>query len=242
MSNIHINFESIYTKKNQKLNIFIPNNKFNKILLLLHGYGGDEQTIASNLDLNHICNDLNCMVICPSGDNSFYTWHADGKDYYKYINEEIWYYINPLLEADLDSYLKYIGGISMGGYGALEVVTLNHHFYNGAILISGSYDIKKRDGEKRNNPEKRDEWVMLFGNHFDSNHDLFSYRPDSTIKYYIASGLDDYLHEASIKLESWLKEYHCDIIVDYDKGEHNSDFFYQHLKKGIYYVMGKNLL
>ena len=237
MSKVVINFNSKYTNKEQIINCYYPSTNVDKVLILLHGLGGNQDTIGKFVDLEAYASKYNALIVTPNGDRSFYTWLNTGEDYSKYLQEEVIDMVDNLLTLDINYLPVYIGGISMGGYGALQQVVLYPDFYQGLISISGSVDIMARDEFKRTNQDTKEEWIRMFGDKIDPKHDLFSYKLPN-IKYYLACGEDDYLMFVSKRLAKNLEDNKLDYRFDIDKGEHNKEFFYSYLEKAIDYMLG----
>src|ERR1051325_6975207 len=78
---------------------------------------------------------LPLIVVMPDAFRSFYTNHSNGPAYAKYIAEELPAVIEQNFAAKPDRESRCIGGLSMGGYGALRVglayadryVSINSH-------------------------------------------------------------------------------------------------------------------
>lgn len=233
MSKIYLSFDSKYTKKNQQLQVIMPRGDVKYIIMLLHGLGGNENTIATEIDLSSLSDQYNISFVLPNGDRSFYTLIGDNLDYYRYIKEEVWEYVQTLYPQPLEHYVKIIGGLSMGGYGAWMQTLDTDDFYQGLILISPSLDIISRDPIKRASDEYRDEWIAMFSDKLAPQYDLFQYQLNRNIKYYIACGQEDYLLEATTKFVNHLQVNNLHLQVNIEPGEHNKEFFYPQLEKGI---------
>ncbi len=239
MSRSNIEFYSQATQKEQQLLVFYPQDEIENTLVLLHGLGGNYQTISQKMDLQTLANQTNTLIITPQGDRSFYTKLINNQDYQTYIHQEIYSVITPFLPLPLNNYKHYIGGISMGGYGALLQVIKYPDFYQGVLLISGSLDIVSRDPVKRSNKETKAEWEAMFGDKLDQKHDLYAY-PLPQITYFIACGQDDYLLPASQKLMDKLDSLNYEYSFYTCSGAHNPQFFYPALKVGIKQMLKKS--
>lgn len=237
MSYINISFTSTCCHKEQEIVLIMPQNPVKTIMVLLHGLGGNAHTIPTKLNLQRLSDQYNCAFICPNGDRSFYTYLIDGRDYYSYLHEEMWEYLTPFFDQDLHTYHKFIGGISMGGYGAWLQTLFSDDFYEGLILISPSLDIVDRDRIKRRDPELCEEWCAMFGPKLDVKHDLFRFPINHHCQYYIACGNEDYLLSASKKFVQHLTTNKISYHFETGKGSHNKDFFYHYLKRGIKYML-----
>lgn len=235
---LNISFYSEYTKKNQEVTLFVP-KQIDKILFVLHPKGSNNRLFSKYLDFNKIATTYNLLIVIPNGDNSFFTWLENGQDYYQYFLKEVRKVIKPFINKN--KLPEYIAGVSMGAYGTIQFATFNKGMFDGVILISGSYDIVKRDREKRTDEKLKNEWKLLFGNKLDLKHDIFKYKPDNKSIYFLASGTEDYLHNASIKLAKWLKNNHCNVKIKFTNGRHEKDFFVQYLQTGIQYIFERKL-
>jgi len=139
MAFIDVNFDSKALNRQVTYKAIIPaeqsepNTKF-KTLYLLHGITGDNSNwlILSRVILTALRNKL--AVIMPSGDNSFYVdQEAMGNNYGEYIGKELVEETRKLFPLSDKREDTFIGGLSMGGYGAFRN-GLKYHDTFGAII------------------------------------------------------------------------------------------------------------
>lgn len=109
-----------------------------KTLYLLHGYTGDETDYLANTCIRELSKKYGIAVIMPDGDNSFYLDHPAEKRYFgKYIGEELVEYTRRLFHLSDKREDTYIGGLSMGGYGAMRNGLKYAHTFSKSLHFPG---------------------------------------------------------------------------------------------------------
>ena len=110
-----------YDKAGQSQSVRYP------VLYFLHGLGDNEQTLFKTggwtliEDLRRQRRVGDFLIVAPEGRNSFYINSADGKDRYSdFFLHEFMPYIEKKYRVQPGRAGRAIGGISMGGYGALR--------------------------------------------------------------------------------------------------------------------------
>ena len=88
---------------------------------LLHGLSDDSTTWLRRTRLEWYVRDLPLIVVMPSGYRGFYTDNHQGPAYARHIGEELPTFVERTFHAKADRGARAIGGLSMGGYGALRV-------------------------------------------------------------------------------------------------------------------------
>ena len=86
---------------------------------LLHGLSDDSTTWLRRTRLEWYVRDLPLIVVMPSGYRGFYTDNHQGPAYARHIGEELPTFVERTFHAKADRGARAIGGLSMGGYGAL---------------------------------------------------------------------------------------------------------------------------
>ncbi len=94
-----------------------------KVVWLLHGMGDDYTGWIRFTNLERYALNRGIAVVCPSAiPQSFYTDMVKGLSYFSYISEELPKFMQetfPQFSSARED--NYIGGLSMGGYGALKI-------------------------------------------------------------------------------------------------------------------------
>jgi len=88
---------------------------------LLHGYSDDSSLWLRRSRIEWYVRDLPIIVVMPDGYKSFYTKPVEGPDIAQHIGVELPTFIERHFQARPERAARAIGGLSMGGYGALRV-------------------------------------------------------------------------------------------------------------------------
>ena len=142
MALINLRFESACLGKNVAVNIVRPIGKPKGVLYLLHGLSDDESIYLRRSNIERYAERMGLMVIMPNGDRFFYADTAACGRYFSFITEELPKVLkNTLAEFPTDREHTYIGGISMGGYGALKAALRCPDQYASVLCLSGAFDV-----------------------------------------------------------------------------------------------------
>lgn len=114
-----------------------------KVLYLLHGYSDSHDTFIRNSSLERYLAGSGVMAVMPDGNNSFYTDMACGGDYWSFISRELPDKIGKWFHVDSSRENTYVGGISMGGYGAAKLALHRPDRFSKAFLFSPVTDMVK---------------------------------------------------------------------------------------------------
>ena len=88
---------------------------------LLHGLGDDSTLWLRRSRIEWYVRDLPIIVVMPDGYRSFYTKPSAGPDFAQHIGVELPTFIERNFQACPERAARAIGGLSMGGYGALRI-------------------------------------------------------------------------------------------------------------------------
>ena len=111
------------------------------VLYLLHGYSDGHASFIYNSALTRYCAEIPFAVVMPEAQCSFYMDTAYGQLYWKHISEEIPQMLRQWLKLDISHARSFVGGISMGGYGAAKLALQKPNQFAQAYLISPVTDI-----------------------------------------------------------------------------------------------------
>lgn len=93
-----------------------------KTLYLLHGYTDNQEAWMIGTQIALYAKAHNLCVVMPVGENSFYTdQSAAERDYGRFIGEELVQLTRRMFPLSHKREDTFIGGNSMGGYGALRI-------------------------------------------------------------------------------------------------------------------------
>ena len=142
MAFITLRFESGYLGKNVAVNIVRPDKEINGVLYLLHGLSDDESIYMRRSSIERYAEKEKLMVIMPNGDRYFYTDTPGCGRYFSFITKELPARMqSTFADFPTDRAKTFIGGISMGGYGALKAALRCPEQYSSVLCLSGAFDI-----------------------------------------------------------------------------------------------------
>ena len=131
MALLQVNFVSQTLMRTVPIQVVLPVDKFSwdgarpegpfPTLYLLHGIFGNYTDWVSGTRIQRWAEEHNLAVVMPSGDNRFYVDQPDTQDLYgEFIGSELVDITRRMFPLSRKREDTFIGGLSMGGYGALR--------------------------------------------------------------------------------------------------------------------------
>ncbi len=218
-------------------------------LYLLHGRSDDHTTWLRRTRLESYVAKLPLIVVMPDGHRGFYTNNADGPAWAKHVGEELVAMVERTFHARPERSARAIGGLSMGGYGALRVglayadkfCSINSH--SGAVGWSRIRDgvSLREEAERRNwGPVVLAEMLRIFGQgtlrgsaHDPLVHARKAKRAGRLPRLLIDCGTEDFLLEGNrefsraltiAKIPHWYREF---------PGAHDWDYWDLHIRDAL---------
>lgn len=112
------------------------------VLYLLHGAFDSAEGYLCNTDVGALADQYGLAIVLPSVSNSFYLDEPEGTRYFTYITEELPSYLCGILPLERRREKTFIGGLSMGGYGAVYAALQKPLQYGKVFSMSGALDIQ----------------------------------------------------------------------------------------------------
>ena len=121
-----------------------------KTLYLLHGYSDCSSAwLIKGLALE-VANQYHIAIVMPTGENSFYLdQEKTGGKYGSFIGKELVEYTRETFGLSCRKEDTLIGGLSMGGFGAIHVGLTNKDTFGGIIALSAALVISRIKGMKQ---------------------------------------------------------------------------------------------
>lgn len=199
-----------------------------KTLYLLHGMSDDEGTWMRRTSIERYAEEKGLAVVMPDGGLGWYTDMYRGLAWFKFISGELPALCRrffPILSDKRED--TYIGGNSMGGYGALKCALRAPRTFSRVISLSGALDAV--DTAINNTvPATRRYWEDVFGPAEDvsgSENDLFAAAtaltdPALRPRIYMWCGTEDFLYGQNIRMRDHLRALGYDLTYEESPGDH----------------------
>ncbi len=217
-----------------------------KTLYLLHGILGNYTDWVNGTRLQRYAEEHDLAVVMPSGDNAFYVDQPAGNNYYgEFIGRELVELTRKMFPLSAAREDTYIGGLSMGGYGALRNGLKYHETFGAIVALSAALITDRLEERTDDTPffmEKRAYAEAVFGNLKDvTNGDMHPVwlveqmcRQGVVLpEIYMACGDQDSLLGANKEFVDFLQKKNIPVTFEVGKGSHEWDFWDAYIKKGI---------
>lgn len=112
------------------------------VLYLLHGLSDDYSIWLRWSAVERYAAKNGMAVVMPDAGTSWYCNQAGGLRYYDYVAKELPAFIQNTFGIGNDPKKCFIGGLSMGGYGAMKIALRNPGKYAAVAAFSGAYDLE----------------------------------------------------------------------------------------------------
>lgn len=139
MLDYQINFCSSVLGKNIRIRCLIPNGSSLKCLILLHGYNGDQNQWCKQSCVSALAEQHNLAVVMPSCGDGYY--EDTQEDIPRFVGEELVAYLRSVFPLSGSKDDLYIGGVSMGGFGALLIGSKYYNTFGKIASFSGAFII-----------------------------------------------------------------------------------------------------
>ncbi|MCY3022218.1 MAG: alpha/beta hydrolase family protein [Planctomycetota bacterium] len=238
MSFIQASFFSGVLQKCVQMNVILPdkgNGPF-PVFYLLHGLSDDYTIWHRRTSIERYVENLPLIVVMPDGYRGFYTDASEGPAYGWSMVHDVIGYTERVFPAVRKRSGRCVGGLSMGGYGALRLALAHPDLFVSANSHSGACQAGHKTDPVINDPEFR----RIFGVHpRGSAHDLYALaaklkRRGKRIPHLrIDCGLDDFLLHANRDFHAYLVK--LGIPHEYAEfpGAHTWDYWDVHVREAL---------
>jgi S-formylglutathione hydrolase FrmB len=218
------------------------------VFYLLHGLSDDSSTWLRRSRIEWYVRELPMIVVMPDGYRSFYTNAVSGTDFARHIGVELPSFIERNFQARPERAARAIGGLSMGGYGALRVglghadrfCSINSH--SGAVGW-GNFDYKTGPAGPASLKGRGEEFMKELAGIFGDNprgteHDLGilaarALKAGNLPGLLLDCGTEDFLIEDNQAFHSELTAAGVPHLYREFPGTHSWDYWDLHIKEAL---------
>ncbi len=262
MAFLQINYRSKALRRLTTFNALVPMETFEapgqepvkrgpvKALYLLHGYTGNYTDWINGSPVQELSEKYNIAMFMPSGDNFFYLDDTDmGALYSEYVGNELVEFTRQMFSLSDKREDTFIGGYSMGGYGAIRNGIKYSERFGRVIALSSAmitYNIAGMSPDYKNAFADYKYYARVFG---DLNKLLGSDKdPEALIKekkaagqpipdIYIACGTEDFGIQANRRYHDFLTAEGVAHTYAEGPGAHNWTFWNEYIEKALKWAL-----
>ena len=204
------------------------------VAYLLHGMYGDANSWLRFSNIDRYAQDRRIAVVTCSAGNSFYQNMAVGQAWETFFTKELPAYMHALFPISPRREDTFIGGFSMGGYGAWHLGLAAPEVYAKAASMSGALDIVSLYANQKPIPSPSPfDWKAMFGDPDaleGSGSDLIAqYRrcaeSGCVPALYQACGTEDFLYPMNQSVRQRMLALGCGLTYHEGPGGHDWTFW-----------------
>ena len=257
MAFIHMNFRSSEISRSVYPLVFLPDlNQWRDIdppyptLYFLHGYSGGAMETAMFSNIALFAMRYGVAVVLADGENSFYTDDEKrGACFSRFVGEELVEVTRSVLPLSRKREDTFIGGISMGGYGALINGLRFRDRFSKIGMLSPALGYRLKDGEVPEDcpvpagelQETLGSWEEYAGSYRDEKHALLSALENGkpVPEIFVGIGKSDRLYPAAERFREYSREAGLEPEWYEAEGGHDHTFWKQALDPLFRFLTGK---
>lgn len=217
-----------------------------KTLYLLHGVFGNYTDWVCGSRIQRFAEEHDLVVVMPSGDNAFYVDQPAGNNFYgEFIGKELVELTRKMFPLSRRREDTFIGGLSMGGFGALRNGLKYSDTFGCIVSLSGALHLEEMAARTKDAPfflESKSYSEACFGDlskvlESDKNPRWLVKELKKANKelprIYMACGEQDSLLPINQDMADFLKAQGADVTFEVGPGSHEWDFWDTYIKKAI---------
>lgn len=247
-------FLSVELGRQNSVSVIMPHDTMDEpvggfpVLYLLHGGAEDSRTWLYRSNIERYALERGLCVVMPDASMSYYTDLPSGERYLSYICRELPEMMNAMFRIPGGREKNFIGGASIGGYGALKCAIARPDQYAGCIALSPLADLNRIIVRECNETgSRRAFWKSICGEdmRMESNVDLFHMFEEagdrlmtSFPKVYFACGKRDEVFDDNLRLREALNTYRVDFTFEQADAGHDWDFWDVALQRSFDVMFG----
>ncbi|GAA4886873.1 alpha/beta hydrolase [Serinicoccus chungangensis] len=204
-----------------------PSEEPPPVLYLLHGLSDDDTIWSRRTSIERYAEALGLAVVMPAVHRSFYTDMRHGARYWTFVSQELPEVVAQLFRVSTERERTFVAGLSMGGYGALQLALRQPDRFAAAASLSGALDLE--DLVRRGD---RDETLRLVlgdepvtGTPGDLFHLLAGSETEALPRLFVACGTQDVLLGHSERFVAQARARGLDVTESYAAADHTWDYW-----------------
>ncbi|PZT55883.1 alpha/beta hydrolase [Paenibacillus silvae] len=220
-----------------------------KSLYLLNGYSGNQWDWITFTRIRELADRYRIAVFMPAGENHFYVDDEDkGELYGQYVGQELVAFTRELFPLSNQREHTFIGGLSMGGYGAIRNGLKYAEHFGGIIALSSAilpYKIANAEPGYSDGVADYKYFTRVFGDL--SKLEGSDKDPEALVmqlkesgalipNIYMACGTEDFLLDVNQRFRDFLLREHVPVTYTESAGVHNWDFWNDYITLALDWV------
>ena len=223
-----------------------------KTLYLLHGYSGNDSDWLYNGVAEDVAIRYNLAVIMITAGNNFYLDRkATGCQYGTFAGKEVVDFTRKLFGLSDKREDTLIGGLSMGGFGALHTGLAYPETFGGIVALSSAliiHELATMKPGQGNDVANYEYYHEVFGElegieETDANPEYLFKKLKEGGKMippiYMAVGTEDFLYENNQVTRRFFEENGADLKYEEGPGIHDWNFWNKYIFNGVEWVLEK---
>ncbi len=208
-------------------------------LYLLHGLHGCETDWFQLTRVPLWARELGLAVICPAGENSFYgLQEATGVDYLRFIAEELPAFTRKLFPLSSKREETFIGGLSMGGHGALMAGLSHPETFGKIVALSSALEPWRLMEGNRPETVRQPRYAQaVFGGDHARWDPLYGVEPSGTPQVWMGCGASDALAPLNRAFVERMREKGLPVHYEETEGDHCWAYWDREMGRGMRWLM-----
>lgn len=222
-------------------NILLPEGDFEPpfaTFYLLHGLSDDHTIWQRRTSIERYVRDLPLIVVMPDGGRGFYCDAKEGMAYETAIIRDLIGYVDQMFPTIPTRKGRCIGGLSMGGYGAVKLALKYPGLFCSAVSHSGALAFARRKFPREEGNAWNAEMARILGEDpVNGPDDIFALAaqldPLKRPALRIDCGVDDFLLEENRACHARLTELGYPHEYEEFPGAHTWDYWDLHVQEAL---------
>ncbi|MEK5480259.1 alpha/beta hydrolase family protein [Paenibacillus sp. FSL R5-0407] len=225
-----------------------------KSLYLLHGYSGNHMDWVTGSKIQELSLTHHIAVFMPSGENNFYLDDTDrGQLYAEFIGNELLEFTRNAFPISTKKEDTFIGGLSMGGYGALRNGLKYADNFSGIIALSSALitrniagipvDFKDPIADYKYYRSVFGDLNELLGSDKDPEALLLQLKQENAAipHIYMACGTEDFLLRENREYHAFLIDQGIEHTYVEGPGTHDWNFWNEYIEKAFKWMLSEDV-